>query len=370
VFLCLAVRGTAVRAAAKNVGNSPPVSFAANPGVAGTARAIFHCMVRHQIKGLAAFCLAAPLLALGCAGGASGDGAGGQMPSAEAGPGDPDGGGMVDDGCASSARWVYLLSRPPAGSPAGTPSNLVRFEPDSKTFTVIGPVQCAVAEGASTFSMAVDRSGTAWVLYGDGSIFRVSTVDASCEATAWPVGGMDGYRHFGMGFSTEGADSTEERLFVGGAPDPAEAILYSRLGVIDTETMTVSRLPNRFQSWLPELTGNSLGELWGFRPAYTFSQIAVPGVDGPHPAAIMRFNKADGTIAQKFELDELDDFSAFAFAYWGGSYFVFLVENVVGGTTNVWRFDPATEELTAYVTDSGYYVVGAGVSTCAPTVIL
>ena len=34
--------------------------------------------------------------------------------------------------------------------------------------------------GATPNSMAVDRSGTAWVNYSDGRLFKVSTKDAKC----------------------------------------------------------------------------------------------------------------------------------------------------------------------------------------------
>src|ERR1700733_2761183 len=84
-------------------------------------------------------------------------------------------------GCTMQAELVYVLS---------AENDLYSFEPDKKLFTKIGPLQCNTS--LSPNSMAVDRNAVAWVNYvaddglgtdTAGSVFKVSTTDASCQPT-------------------------------------------------------------------------------------------------------------------------------------------------------------------------------------------
>ena len=52
------------------------------------------------------------------------------------------------------------------------------------------------------FSMGVDRSATAWVLYDSGELFRVDTTSLACTVTDVDVAQL-GLLNFGMGFSTD-----------------------------------------------------------------------------------------------------------------------------------------------------------------------
>jgi hypothetical protein len=55
----------------------------------------------------------------------------------------------------------------------------------------------------------------------------------------------------------------------------------------------------------------------------------------------------------------------FAFAHWGGDYWLFTAPS---GSTVVTDFVYATATSTDVVLNAGFKVVGAGVSTCAPLV--
>ena len=57
--------------------------------------------------------------------------------------------------------------------------------------------------------------------------------------------------------------------------------------------------------------------------------------------------------------------SNFAFAFWGGDFWLFVGP---GTSTDVFQYAPSTGMTTKVETES-FEVVGAGVSTCAPTVI-
>jgi hypothetical protein len=72
--------------------------------------------------------------------------------------------------------------------------------------------------------MAIDRNATAWVLYDSGQLFKVSTSDASCTPTSFAAG-QQGLYNFGMGFASNSAGSSDETLFIsrqpaGRAPGP------------------------------------------------------------------------------------------------------------------------------------------------------
>ena len=61
--------------------------------------------------------------------------------------------------------------------------------------------------------------------------------------------------------------------------------------------------------------------------------------------------------------------TGYAFAQWGGDYWVFLIKNGEPSTT-VYQVDGMTGAIKGTVPTTNRTIVGAGVSTCAPTVIL
>jgi hypothetical protein len=59
----------------------------------------------------------------------------------------------------------------------------------------------------------------------------------------------------------------------------------------------------------------------------------------------------------------------FAFSFWGGDFYVYTATDTSASkTTTVARYRPSDKSLdNAYMTNIGFHIVGAGVSTCAPT---
>lgn len=311
-----------------------------------------------------------------CAGGAdapAGDSDGGdQTPPNDSGA---EGGG--GDDCSERAKSVYLVSRYKAGADDASAPRLLRFDPPTKTITEVGLLTCSANPSHAPRSMAVDRQGIAWILYDNGAIYRVDVADASCEATTWPEAGQEGFTLFGMGFATNGGDTASETLFLSGAPMRDVAIpgpkpkLRNRIASLNTTTMTAAPRPNSYIGGAFELTGNALGELWGFHPKFTIFVEESSTFEGPYPAAIARFNTETGDIAEEFEFPAIGEQGAFAFAFWGGAYYIFLADSAdPSGQSSVSRFDPVTEEISDYMDDTGYRIAGAGVSTCAPVTIL
>jgi hypothetical protein len=55
--------------------------------------------------------------------------------------------------------------------------------------------------------------------------------------------------------------------------------------------------------------------------------------------------------------------SGWAFAFWGGDFWVFTAP---AGDSRITRFRPSDGSVTTVVDSLGAIIVGAGVSTCAP----
>lgn len=227
---------------------------------------------------------------------------------------------------------------------------LVSYYPPSGAITPIGTIDCPVqTPGSSPYSMAVDRGGTAYVVFDDGNLYKVSTADASCEATSFVVG-QHGFVTFGLAFSAD-EDDPGETLFVaeedGNGPSRG-------LATIDVNTFELSFIGPFSKKLGPtELTGTGDGRLFGF------------SVDYPGPGShISQIDKATAKVfsSKAFSFGGFDDGDTFAF--WGGSFYVFDAPQSTA-ITNILRWDlgAPSAQLVGMYPDT---IVGAGVSTCAP----
>lgn len=278
--------------------------------------------------------------------GSSGTGGDGATPpdfgNADAGPG--------DDGCSDAARLVYVLSGD---------DELYSFDPSTLTFTDIGRLQCPSTGGDSTNSMAVDRSGTAWVVYQSGKLFKVDTATAACTATDYsPSYSADRFLKFGMGFSADSAGSDAESLFIVGIDDNANSAgrgLYR----LDTDSLSKQRIGDfsgAQQGKGAELTGTGDGRLYGFFLT--------------NPATMARIDKDTGATSDVVSLDSIrfgTSGYAFAFSFWGGDFWFYHSTGTSPSKVTRLRAsgDGSQEEVVSNV--GGFRIVGAGVSTCAPT---
>jgi hypothetical protein len=225
------------------------------------------------------------------------------------------------------------------------------FNPQTKTFQDLGSLSCPVSNGGTPFSMSVDRQAIAWVLFTNGELFKVVLPSLACTKTTWAGGA--GLKVFGMGFSTNEPMGDVDTLFVGGGQTQTQAS-YT-LAKLDTISMVAT--PIGTQTQLPEMTGNAKAELWGFMPDTA-------------NARVVQFDKTNGSALKTYMLPSLGGTNtAYAFAHWGGDYWVFLRKNAEAATT-VYQVDGATGTMEGMTPAPGRTIVGAGVSTCAPTVIL
>jgi hypothetical protein len=221
----------------------------------------------------------------------------------------------------------------------------------TKVFSDKGPLSCPASLGATPFSMGIDRDASAYVLFSSGELFKVDTTTLACSPTAWqPFQG--GLAVFGMGFSTDVAGGTSDTLFIAGGLGPTDPT--SSLNRLDVTSMAPTPV-GTVQDW-PELTGTGDAELWGFFPSNTAPRIA-------------KIDKTNGSELQTFALPTLAGMPmAWAFAFFGGDFFVFLMRANESSTT-VHQVNGMTGAIVGATPTNTRRIVGAGVSTCAPTVI-
>jgi hypothetical protein len=253
------------------------------------------------------------------------------------------GGGGNQTGCSEAAKLVYVVT---------DLNELFSFKPDTTTFTKIGELKCP-SGGATPNSMAVDRTGVAWVNFSDGGLFKVSTSDAACEATTYEKGQL-GFNRFGMAFATNTATSTEETLYVVGI----EGINSGKgLGKIDLTTMKLTKLGDfsgSLQGLGAELTGTGDGRLYGFfttQPNATLAQI----------------DKSTGATSGDSSLKGVSTGNAWAFSFWGGDFWFYTSQNLQPSVVTRKQTSTDGNISTAKADVGGFRIVGAGVSTCAPT---
>jgi hypothetical protein len=227
-----------------------------------------------------------------------------------------------------------------------TSSNeLLSFEPPSATFRSIGTIRCPARSG-TPFSMAVDHAGSAYVAFSDGELFKVNVKDASCAATSYRGPGGT-FLTFGMGFARD-ATGSGETLFVASASSPPT---LARIEIPALTLTSVALLDNSVSS--AELTGTGAGQLFGF-----FADASK--TDGS--SSIAEIDKLTGRIAGRADFPSVRQGSGWAFAFWGGDFYMFTAPS---GSSVVTRFRPADGSLAQVASWPGV-IVGAGVSTCAP----
>jgi hypothetical protein len=237
----------------------------------------------------------------------------------------------------AGSTLIYVIS---------SENELLSFYPPTLSFTKIGDIECPNAQ-STPYSMAVDRLGTAYSLFSDGTLWQISTANASCEPTSYVPAAQDApFYNFGMGYA---GDQLSESLYVADAKFSANSV---GLATLDTDTFTRSFIAN-FQPELPrcELTGTGDGRLFAFCLFTSGSGSEIAEIDR---------NTAKVVAVNQLKVGASGD--AFAYAFWGGYFWIFTGP---GGSTTVTQYDPGTLNESA-VTSLGQTIVGAGVSTCAP----
>jgi hypothetical protein len=229
---------------------------------------------------------------------------------------------------------------------------LYSFDPrklPNDPFAKIGVLDCV--SDSTPFSMAVDNHGIGWVLYDDDTLFRVSILDGHCARKGSKVTGAPS--SFGMGFvSYRGKDT----LYVADDDDERGK---RQLATVDT----VSDIPSYTavgeimaqQTVNPELTGTSDDKLFGYFPE-------------PGRGFVAEIDRKSGRlIGSKKFLPDIGGVDGYAFAHWGGTFYIFAGRED-NRRTAVHAIDRKTGAYRLILEHTKLRIVGAGVSTCAPLV--
>ncbi|MBK7075001.1 MAG: hypothetical protein IPH44_22140 [Myxococcales bacterium] len=251
-------------------------------------------------------------------------------------------GACVDTCAVQDVELVYVVD---------SDAILYAFDPrklPGDAFRKIAALGCDPSRSVN--SMAVDRRGVAWLGYQNGRVHRASIIDGSCVGRGGAPAGAP--QTFGMGFVTDGPKATTETLFVAA-------------GAFGTRTKTLARLDTAQlpPTWRPvatletdghhpELTGTGDGRLFAYFPA-------------PGRGRVQELDRSTAApIGAPWVLgDAADAVEAYAFAHWGGTFYVFTT---VGGVSSVHAVPMQAGAPARTATDLPMRIVGAGVSTCAP----
>jgi hypothetical protein len=219
-------------------------------------------------------------------------------------------------------------------------------------FTDKGRLACPASGGAQPFSMSVDRQARAWVVYGNGELFRVDVNTLACSRIA--VMSPANAKIYGMGFVTDVAGGTTDTLYIAGNA-VSSSFATSQFGTLSTVAPYAVSLRSQLTG-SPELTGTGDARLWAFFP-------------NVNPPLVSELDKTNGTAVRSFPASALAGTpNAWAFAFWGGDFWIFLKRSG-DPSTIVYRMNGATGAVTTPIPNSGRNIVGAGVSTCAPIMI-
>jgi hypothetical protein len=243
----------------------------------------------------------------------------------------------VDTVCVEASRWIYTVDQA---------NQLSRFDPSTLTFTDIAVLQCPVSQGPN--SMAVDQNAVAWVAYNDGNLCRVDTSTGSCQATSFKSTNKTDIQKFGMGFVFD-PSTGRDTLYIAGNADLVGS--QSTLATVSFPELLVAPI-GTVSAGMPEMTGTGDGQLWGFAPSQA-SSVKI--------ATLFRIDPNSGRTLESYTYPSLSGGSSWAMKFWGGYFWLFL-------DNSVYRVNRDTPKLVESVSVRGNhgYIVGAGVSTCAP----
>ena len=281
-----------------------------------------------------------------------GDGGSGGEGESEYGPIEPTGADNDPElgcPCSPGTELIYVLSD------GGT---IWSFDPAEELFARVADVACGGM--SSTFSMGVSRKARAWIQYQSGDLYTVDLNDPGdpikCLDPGFSPPGDPRFSNFGMAFVAEGLADPCDQLYAHTATDP-EGIGpgVGALGVIDRQSLKLEVVAAIDYAW-GELTGSGDGRLFAYA--------------GSAPPLLFEYDKASGATLGALPLPSLKSDSAFAFAWFGGDFYLFSDPDPFGSVSQVWHLDYDGSEgggqaLTLLGT-APIRIVGAGVSTCAP----
>ena len=240
-------------------------------------------------------------------------------------------------------------------------AELWKYFPMGNNFELLGTLDCP-GLFPSTFSMAVDRSGFAWVQFLTGDLRKIPVTDLSkCEDPGFVVG-QQGVQNFGMAFVSNSANDACDQIYgntYSGDGPFSEGNMIGDFINIEPDNLALTKVgKTNFDG--AEVTGSGDGR------AFIFG--------GSNPSKLVELDKTDGSVVDLLPLGNLEiNNGAFAFAFFAGDFYFFTDSNNDFTHSEVTHIDyddsnnDGKQELTLLTDNAPIQIVGAGVSTCAPT---
>ena len=234
-------------------------------------------------------------------------------------------------------------------------AQLWKYFPETNMFQQLGPLGCGLPP--TTFSMAVDRSGYAWVQYQGGELRKVAVTNVDDCTDPGYVVGQQGVTNFGMAFVSNSESDACDRIYGNKASGIPEGNAVSDFFSIDPMTLQVGVI-GKSDYGTAEATGTGNGRPFCFA--------------GQTPAKLVEIDKANAAKLNVIPLPGVELGNAWAFAFFAGDFYFFT--NSKGGPgSEVTHIDyddsdnNGKQDITEVVANAPISIVGAGVSTCAPT---
>ena len=157
-----------------------------------------------------------------------------------------------------------------------------------------------------------------------------------------------------MGFATETNGGSIETLYLSDSAGQGLAKLNTKTLGIDY----IGPYTGDLAGATSELTGTGDGKLYGFFVTT--------------PAQVAEISKATGDVISAHTLPGVFAGNAWAFSFYGGDFFIYTNAEagnlpMNAGGSDVTRYRPSDKSVTVVKSKIGFKIVGAGVSTCAPT---
>jgi hypothetical protein len=247
----------------------------------------------------------------------------------------------------SATSYIYV----------GTVDNeLYKLDPVKLAFSDLGNMSsCPQVDAQSGFcsALAIDRQGMVWINYNTGggvgsetAIYELDPSTMSCTLSLFDPTGAPSI--FDMSFATAGTGSNDETLFL--------SLAGEGLGYFDA-TWTIHTVPETSDTLYAsnfDLQGTADGLLFG---------LDVYGQSTP--AYLGQIDRTTGAVSKTYSLPGVYTTYGTAFGYWGGKFWIFGNETYPD-SSNVQVYDPATNTVTTALSNVGFTIDAAGVSTCAP----
>ena len=240
-------------------------------------------------------------------------------------------------------------------------ARLYKFFPMNNTLELLGQIGCDLPP--STFSMAVDRLGFAWVQYTDGQLRKVDLTNvAKCSNPGYQAGQL-GVTNFGMAFVSNSAFDACDQMFgdqYTGIGEGADNATFFRVDPLNQQAI----LLGKSDFGTAEVTGTGDGRVFLFAAKNPDTQL-------------VEVDRNNGNTLSSIPLPGVKLGGGWAFAFFGGDFY-FFTDGASDGKSEVTHIDYDDSDMNgkqdikvvinnAVVQGANVKVVGAGVSTCAPT---